>query len=213
MPQPLYTIREEIVHSISHGIGTLLSVTGLVTLTVIAALFGNSRQLVSVMVYGLSLVLLYLASTLYHAIQVPRIKKVFQIMDHSAIYLLIAGTYTPFLLISLEGAQGLSLLVIIWALAFFGIGFKAFYIDRFHRISTIGYLLMGWLGVLGGKQVLAAIPNPSLYWLAAGGVIYTAGIVFLAWRRIPYNHAIWHLFVLVGSICHFFAVFNLLPIS
>lgn len=211
MPKPLYTIREEIVHSVSHGIGTLLSVAGLSILVIFAVLYGDKWQIIGVLIYGICLVLLYLASTLYHAIQKPRVKRFFQIMDHSAIFLLIAGTYTPFLLISLRGAFGWSLLVIIWGLAFFGVGFKAFYIDRFHRVSTLGYILMGWLGIIAGKRMLTEIPSISLYWLAAGGVIYTSGIIFLAWRRIPYNHAIWHFFVLVGSICHFFAVFNLLP--
>jgi hemolysin III len=209
--QPLYSIPEEIANSVSHGIGTALSIAGLITLAILAILFGDHRQVISVLIYGSTLVLLYLASTLYHATQQPKLKKIFQKFDHSAIFLLIAGTYTPFLVISLWGKWGWILLGLIWGLALFGIGFKAFFIDRFHRISAVGYLLMGWLGAFVGIRLLSKIPLVSLSWLAAGGVIYTIGVIFLAWRRIPFNHAVWHIFVLAGSACHFIAVYYLLP--
>jgi hemolysin III len=205
-----YTLGEEIANSITHGIGTGLSIAGLTVLVVLAALYGDVWRIVSFSIFGSSLVLLYLASTLYHSFQNKRIKRIFQIFDHSAIYLLIAGTYTPFLLISLRGAWGWSFLVIIWGLAFLGIGFKALFFEYYERLSALGYVLMGWLCVIAGKELLANVPQISLIWLAVGGAIYTSGIIFLAWRKIPYGHAIWHLFVLGGSICHYFAVANLL---
>lgn len=205
-----YTIGEEIASSITHGIGTGLSIAGLTVLVVLAALYGDVWRVVSFSIYGSSLVILYLASTLYHSFQNPRIKRIFQILDHAAIYLLIAGTYTPFLLISLRGAWGWTFLVVIWGLAFLGIGFKALFFEYYERLSALGYVLMGWLCVIAGKELLVSVPQVSLIWLAVGGVIYTIGIIFLAWRKIPYGHAIWHLFVLGGSACHYFAVANLL---
>ncbi|MCK5314455.1 MAG: hemolysin III family protein, partial [Anaerolineales bacterium] len=174
-------------------------------------LYGDVWRIVSFSIFGSSLVLLYLASTLYHSFQNPRVKKIFQIFDHSAIYLLIAGTYTPFLLISLRGAWGWTFLVVIWGLAFLGIGLKALFFEYYERLSALGYVLMGWLCVIAGKELLTNVPQVSLIWLAVGGMAYTIGIIFLAWRKIPYGHAIWHLFVLGGSICHYFAVANLLP--
>jgi len=210
-PKP-YTIGEEIASSVSHGIGVGLSIAGLTALVVLAALYGDVWQIVSVSVYGCSLVLLYLASTLYHSFQNPRVKRIFQICDHAAIYLLIAGTYTPFLLISLRGAWGWTFLAVIWGLAFLGIGLKAFFFEYYERLAALGYVFMGWLCVIAGKELLVSVPQASLIWLAVGGVVYTSGIIFLAWRRIPYGHAIWHLFVLGGSACHYFAVANLLPL-
>lgn len=206
-----YTLGEEIANSITHGIGTGLSIAGLTVLVVLAALYGDVWRIVSFSIFGSSLVLLYLASTLYHSFQNPRVKKIFQIFDHSAIYLLIAGTYTPFLLISLRGAWGWTFLVVIWGLAFLGIGLKALFFEYYERLSALGYVLMGWLCVIAGKELLTNVPQVSLIWLAVGGMAYTIGIIFLAWRKIPYGHAIWHLFVLGGSICHYFAVANLLP--
>lgn len=210
-PKP-YTIGEEIASSVSHGIGVGLSIAGLTTLVVLAALYGDIWQIVSFSVYGCSLVILYLASTLYHSFQNPRVKRIFQICDHAAIYLLIAGTYTPFLLISLRGAWGWTFLAVIWGLAFLGIGLKAFFFEYYERLAALGYVFMGWLCVIAGKELLVSVPQASLIWLAVGGVVYTSGIIFLAWRRIPYGHAIWHLFVLGGSACHYFAVANLLPL-
>ena len=204
-----YTLGEEIANSITHGIGTGLSIAGLTVLVVLAALYGDVWRIVSFSIFGSSLVLLYLASTLYHSFQNPRVKKIFQIFDHSAIYLLIAGTYTPFLLISLRGAWGWTFLVVIWG--FLGIGLKALFFEYYERLSALGYVLMGWLCVIAGKELLTNVPQVSLIWLAVGGMAYTIGIIFLAWRKIPYGHAIWHLFVLGGSICHYFAVANLLP--
>ena len=206
----LYTLGEEIANSITHGIGTGLSIAGLTVLVVLAVIYGDVWRVVSFSIFGSTLVLLYLASTLYHGFQNPRVKKIFQVFDHSAIYLLIAGTYTPFLLVSLRGAWGWTFLAVIWGIAFLGIGFKALFIDRYQKLSALGYVLMGWLCVIAGKELLSSVPQVALIWLAAGGMIYTIGIIFLAWRKIPYGHTIWHLFVLGGSICHYFAVVNLL---
>jgi hemolysin III len=202
---------EELFNSLSHGLGAGLSVIGLAVLVIWAASRGDALDVFSFSIYGASLVLLYLASTLYHSIRNPRWKLIFRRFDHAAIYVLIAGTYTPFLLVSLGGAWGWSMLGLIWGLALLGVAFKTLFIHRFERISTVGYNLMGWLGVLFGRQVLAGLSPAGLAWLAAGGVTYTLGVIFYAVRRIPYNHAIWHLFVLGGSICHFIAVCSLLP--
>jgi hemolysin III len=210
LPPKPYTLGEEIANSITHGIGAGLSIAGLTVLVVLAALQGDVWRVVSFSIYGSTLVLLYLASTLYHSFQSPRVKRVFQIFDHSAIYLLIAGTYTPFLLVSLRGPWGWSLFAVVWGIALLGIAFKALFIHRFHVVSTLGYILMGWLGVVAIRQMLEAVPPAGLIWLAAGGVLYTIGVIFLAIRRIPYNHTIWHFFVLGGSLCHYFAVLVLL---
>lgn len=206
-----YTMAEEIIHGITHGIGTGLSIAGLTVLVILSAQRGDAWRLVSFSIYGVTLVLLYLASTLYHSFQEPRLKRFFQRMDHAAIYLLIAGTYTPFMLISVRGSLGWSMLVVIWGLALLGVGFKTLFIHRFQRLSVLGYILMGWLGVIALNQMLRSVPPAGLVWLAAGGIAYTVGVLFLAIRRIPFNHAIWHLFVLGGSICHFVAVIHLLP--
>jgi len=201
-----YSIGEEIFHAVTHGIGAGLSVAGLTLLVVLAVLKGDITQVVSFSIYGGSLVLLYLASTLYHAFQNPRVKKIFKIFDHAAIFLLIAGTYTPFLLVGLRGAWGTTLLVIIWGIAILGVSFKAIFIHRFEKLAVLGYILMGWLGVIATKEMIANIPLGGLAWLAAGGAAYSLGVIFYALKKIPYMHAIWHLFVLGGSICHFFAV-------
>ena len=202
----LYTLGEEIAHSITHGIGAGLSIAGLVVLVILAARRGDVYQIVSFSIYGATLFIMYLASTLYHGFQRPRVKRVFKVIDHASIYLLIAGTYTPFLLVGMRGRLGWTLLVIIWGLAVLGVGFKALFIQRFEKISVLGYILMGWLSVAMLKELWANIPVGGLIWLAAGGVAYTVGVIFYALKKIPYMHAIWHLFVLGGSLCHYFAV-------
>lgn len=207
-----YSLDEEIANAITHGIGTGLSVAGLTLLVVLATLYGDVWRIVSFSIYGSTLILLHLASTLYHSFQHLRVKQVFKIIDHGSIYLLIAGTYTPFLLVSMRGAWGWTLLGVIWGLALLGVGFKILFIHRFRKLSTLTYILMGWLCVIALKQMLVSIPPGALVWLAVGGVVYTVGVIFLAWHKLPYNHAIWHLFVLGGSICHYFAIlFYLLP--
>ena len=150
---------------------------------------------------------MYLASTLYHSFQHPKVKGVFKILDHAAIYLLIAGTYTPILLVSLRDAWGWSLFGVMWGLAVAGIVFKFFFIGRFEKLSLVIYLLMGWMGVIAAGQIIDALPFGGLLWLLAGGISYTTGVIFYRWEKLKYSHAIWHLFVLGGSICHFFAIF------
>jgi hemolysin III len=202
----LFTLGEEIAHSITHGIGAALSIAGLTVLVFLAARYGDATQVVSFSIYGGSLTLLYLASTLYHAIQHPRAKLVFKILDHASIYLLIAGTYTPFLLVGLGGRWGWIFMAIIWGLALLGVSFKALFIHRFQRLSVLGYVLMGWLGVILVNRLMANMPMGGLVWIAAGGVCYTVGVIFYALQKIRYMHVVWHFFVLGGSICHYIAV-------
>lgn len=207
-----YLRRQEIANSVTHGLGVALSVAGLVVLVVLASLHATVWHVVSFSVYGASLVLLYTSSTLYHSFRSPRLKQVFHILDHSSIYLLIAGSYTPFVLVNLRGSWGWSLFGVIWGLSLAGVLMKAFFTGRFKILSTSIYLLMGWLIVIAIKPLMHALPAGGIAWLAAGGLTYTAGAVIYMWKAIPYHHAIWHLFVLAGSICQYFAVlFYVLP--
>ncbi len=213
LAKDLYSVGEEIANALTHGIGALLGVAALTLMVLMSVKHADSARLISSVIYGSSLILLYLASTLYHSIQSPRAKKLFQILDHCAIYILIAGTYTPFMLISLKGTVGYSLLVAIWSLAIFGIIFKAIFHDRFAKVSLFTYLAMGWICILVGGEMLIKIPTGGLLFLLAGGLAYTFGTIFFVLDRIPYNHAIWHLFVLIGSTCHFFAIYQyVLPV-
>jgi hemolysin III len=203
---------EEFANCVTHGVGLALSLAGLVVLVALAAIRGTAWHVVSCAVYGSTLVILYTASTLYHSIRSARAKRVLRIVDHAAIYLLIAGTYTPFTLVNLRGGLGWTLFGLVWGLAVTGVVFKVFLTGRFAIASTIVYLSMGWLVVIAWKPVLAAVPGGGIAWLLAGGLAYTAGVIFFAVEKIPFNHAIWHLFVLGGSICHYFAVlFYVLP--
>ncbi len=197
---------EELANSLTHGVGLALSVAGFIALVVLAAMRGSAWRIVSCAVYGSTLIFLYTASTLYHGIRSRRLKRVLKICDHSAIYLLIAGTYTPFLLVNLRGSWGWSLFAVIWGLAMAGILLKVWFVEHFSVFSTVVYLLMGWLALLAIKPMLLRVPLSGLLWLLAGGVLYTVGLVFYAWKRVPYNHAIWHGFVLAGSTCHYVAV-------
>ena len=204
---------EEVMNAVTHGIGTLLSVAGLVLLTVLAYLHGDIWHIVSFSIYGTTLVLLYLASTLYHSFTNERIKRIFKILDHSAIYLLIAGTYTPFTLVPLHGVLGWTVFGVVWGLAMIGIVLKIFFAGRFNIISTLCYLGMGWFIIFAIKPLIATVPALGMTWLLVGGLFYTLGSIFYLWKRIPFNHAIWHLFVLAGSISHFIAVFfYILPV-
>ncbi len=205
---------EEVANTITHGIGIGLSIAGLVLLVVRAALYGDAWQVVSFSIYGTSLILLYSASTLYHGFQSKRAKEVLRIFDHSAIYLLIAGTYTPFLLVTLRGPWGWSLFGVIWGLALLGITFKIIFGAKYEIVSTTFYILMGWVVITAIKPLIAALPSAGLFWLVAGGLAYTSGVIFYAWEKLPFNHAIWHGFVLAGSFFHFFAVlFYLSPVT
>jgi hemolysin III len=197
---------EEIANAVTHGVGLLLSIAGFVVLLVFAILRGTAWHIVACSIYGASLVCLYSASTLYHSVVSPRLKRALRSFDHSAIYLLIAGTYTPFLLLNLRGPWGWSIFGVIWGLAVAGVLFKLWFVDRVPRLSTAVYLAMGWLAIIAAKPVLAHVPTVTLLWILAGGLCYSAGVIFYAWRRLPYGHAVWHLFVLAGSTCHYFAV-------
>lgn len=204
-----YTLGEEIANSITHGIGAALSISGFTILIVLASIYGDTRQIVSFAIYGGTLITLYLASTLYHSLQHPPLKRILRIVDHSCIFLLIAGTYTPFLLVAVRGALGYTMLVVVWGIAILGIAFKTMFIHRFEVLSVLAYVGMGWLCVIVWHELVTTLSTQSLYLLAAGGAFYTAGIIFYALRRMPYNHAVWHVFVLGGSICHYFAILPL----
>ncbi len=208
------TRKEEIASTITHGIGAALSIAALSVLVVFAGLRGDAWRVVSFSIYGATLVLLYLASTFYHFFSNPRVKRVFHIFDHSAIYLLIAGSYTPFCLVTIRGGWGWSIFGVVWGIALFGIMFKAFFTGRYNFVSTALYLVMGWIIVIAIKPLVVYLPAGAFPWLILGGLSYTAGVVFYAWERLPYGHAIWHLFVLAGSTLHFFAILlYVLPMS
>ena len=193
---------EEIAHAVTHGIGMLGSLVGLVVLVVLAAAHGDTRLVVGVSVFGASMVILYTASTLYHALTAKRAKRVFELLDHGAIYLLIAGTYTPFLLVVLGGSWGWSMFGVVWGLAVLGIIYEVVLRRPWKWVSLAFYLALGWLVVVVAKPLVAALPPGGLVLMAAGGVAYTGGAVFYAWRGFPYHHAVWHLFVLIGTGCH-----------
>lgn len=197
---------EEIANSVTHGIGLVFSLVGFIVLLILAVMRGSTWQITGCAIYGSTLVCLYTASTLYHGTRSPPLKRALKVFDHSAIYLLIAGTYTPFLLVNLRGGWGWTLLSIVWTLAVAGIIFKFWFVDHFQILSTVVYLLMGWLVLIAVKPLLGLVPTGGLIWLMAGGLAYTVGVVFYAWKRIPYNHVIWHAFVMAGSTCHYFAV-------
>ncbi|WP_263832507.1 PAQR family membrane homeostasis protein TrhA [Sulfurospirillum oryzae] len=205
-----YSLMEEIWHSITHGIGLLLSVSALTLLTVFAGQSGDGAKIASALVFGLSLMVMYGTSTLYHAIRIPEIKSILRQADHCAIYILIAGTYTPICLLGIKGAFGWTLFGIAWAIASIGMSLKLFYPERFGRLSLALYALMGWMVVVAVKPMLANLDTLLLSLLVAGGLVYTIGILFYVWKRLYLNHVIWHFFVLGGSICHFFAVLMLI---
>lgn len=208
------TPSEELANSITHGIGAVLAIGALAVLATLATLRGTAWHVVGCTVYGTTLVLLYLASTIYHSVTLPRTKAIMQALDHIAIYLLIAGTYTPFTLVNLRGPWGWSLLALIWGLALVGIASRLGLITGRKALSVGMYVGMGWVVVIAAKPVIAAIPIGGLLLLLFGGLAYTVGIVFYLWHRLPYNHAIWHGFVLAGSALHFLAVlFYVLPVA
>ena len=208
-----YTVGEEIANSVIHGLGAALSVSALTMLVVFAAQSGNGWALGASIVYGISLVLEYTASTLYHSFPWPRVKHVFKILDHAGIYLLIAGSYTPFMLVTLRGASlgplshvGTWLFGIVWGLAVIGISVEAFWTYRPRWLSAAVYLFMGWLVVLAIQPLMVGLAPAGLWLLVAGGLCYTVGTIFYVLKQVKYMHAIWHLFVLAGSILHFLAV-------
>jgi hemolysin III len=197
---------EEMASGITHGIGLVLSLVGLFALIILSVMRGNAWHIAGCTTFGITLVLLYAASTLYHTFHTPRLKRILKILDHTAIYLLIAGTYTPFTLVNLRGFWGWTLFSLVWGLSVFGILWKVFHVERFQIVSTLVYLAMGWVVLIAIRPVLSAVPLRGVVWLVAGGLFYTVGVLFFALKRLPYNHAIWHVFVMAGSICHYFAV-------
>lgn len=197
---------EEIAHAITHGIGTLGSIVGLVILVVLAGSRADARAVVGVTVYGASMVSLYAASTLYHALTARRAKLVFELLDHGAIYLLIAGTYTPFALLVLGGGWGWTLFGVSWGLATLGILYEVVWRRPWRRLSLALYLALGWLIMIAARPLAAALPTHALILLLSGGLAYSGGAVFYAWRAFPYHHAVWHVFVLAGSTLHYICV-------
>ena len=198
--------REELWSALTHGLGAVVSLGAGAVLITLAALWGSPWQLAGAIVFGITLLLLYIASTLYHAIPHQVAKARLKVFDHCAIFLLIAGTYTPFTLVGLRQHGGWWLFAAIWTLAIVGVVFKLFFTGRFKGLSTLIYVAMGWIIVFAIRPLMQQVDAATIAWLFGGGLAYTAGTVFYMSRRIPYAHAIWHLFVLLGSVCHFVAV-------
>jgi hemolysin III len=208
LPDPAEARRlaEEFANSLTHGLGLLLAVVGTVVLVIVAWAGGSPLHLAAAAIYGATLVALYAASTFYHACREPRRKRVLQVVDHCAIYLLIAGTYTPFALVALPAPLSAGILTVIWSLALVGVLYKIFMFGRYPRLALALYLLMGWMAVLVIRPMIEHVPAPGAVLMALGGLLYTAGVWFYVRDHKPYSHAIWHLFVLGGSACHYFAV-------
>ena len=203
-----YSDIEERANAITHGLGVVLGVVGLVLLLIRAFDYqADMLTVASMAVYGSSIILLFLASTLYHSITTEKTKRLLKTLDHCAIYLLIAGSYTPFLLVSLRTPLAMGLMAVIWGIALVGIIMKIAFVYRFKRLSLVTYLAMGWLSLIVVYQLAMNIEMGGLVLLALGGVIYSLGVIFYVAKCIPYNHAIWHLFVLAGCACHFFAIY------
>ncbi len=211
---PRYTPGEEIANSVIHGVGIVFGIAGLGVLTAFASLHGDAWHIVGCSIYGAALILLYTTSTLYHSIPLPRAKAILRTLDHSAIFLLIAGTYTPFLLVNLRGPWGWSLFGSIWALALLGIVLRVVHGRRSNVLSVGLYIGMGWAVLVAIHPLLNHVAPGGLLLLLLGGLAYTFGVIFYVWKRLPYHHAIWHLFVLAGSILHFFAIlFYVIPLA
>jgi hemolysin III len=202
-----YSPLEERINILSHASGLLLSMVAIVLLLVRASNYGNAWHIVSVAIFGASLIALYAASTTYHSATRPELRARLRVIDHATIYILIAGTYTPFTLITLSGPVGWTIFSISWGLAVSGIVLKLFFTGRFNLVSTLMYIFMGWIIVFAVKPLVASLPAEGLYWLIAGGLSYTIGAVVYSIKKVPLNHAIFHLFVLGGSVCHFVAVY------
>jgi hemolysin III len=203
---PPVVVREEVANSVTHGLGLLASLVGAFVLVSLSVEQGEAWHVVSAVVYGATLVALYAASTLYHALKGTRARKVLRVLDHCSIYLLIAGTYTPVTLVSMRGGWGWTLFGLAWGLAAVGIAFKILATGRFAILSTLAYVLMGWLCIVAVKPMFVLLSPGALALLGAGGVLYTTGIVFYNSKRVPYSHAVWHLFVVAGSVCHYLAI-------
>ena len=205
--QPDYPLIEEVINSLTHAIGLLLSIAGTAVLVASASVQGDAWKIVSFSVFGASLALLYGASMLYHGSRRPRWRAFYKMLDHCAIFALIAGTYTPFLLVNMRGTVGWTLFGVIWGLAFTGIILKLRFGNRYNLARVGIYLAMGWLVMFASGELLDTVSPLGFWLLLAGGITYTAGVVFYLADRLPYNHAIWHLFVVGGSVCHFYAIY------
>lgn len=211
-PDSIHHRIEEWLNSATHGIGAVLSVIGTIALVVAAGQMGDAWKVVSFSIFGATLIMLYMASAFYHGSRSPRLRSVFKTLDHCAIFLLIAGTYTPFLLVNMRGTVGWTFFSIIWSLALSGVILKVVFKHRFRLVRVGIYLLMGWLIVFASADLVNSLSETALYLTIAGGLVYTVGVVFYLLDRIPYMHAIWHLFVIGGSACHFSAIyFGVLP--
>lgn len=202
-----YTIAEEVAHAVTHGVGALLSICALAVMVAFSAMYGDAWHVISTSIFGATLILLYTASTLYHAILHPGAKLLLQRLDHAAIFLLIAGTYTPFTLVSMRGDWGLALFALVWVIAIAGMILELACVKRYEKLSLSLYLGLGWIVVIAVKPMLRSVEMGGLLLLLAGGLSYSLGVIFYAWERLAYNHAIWHVFVLAGSVFHFFSIF------
>lgn len=202
-----YSVEEERLNRITHALGFLASSAGLVMLVIAAAQTGDPYRIVSASIFGCCLSAFYIVSTLYHSVQSPKMRSLFRVLDHASIYIVIAATYTPFVLVTLRGNGGWTLFAIVWGLAIAGVIYKSVAIHRMHLLATGLYVAMGWMIVLKIDVLTSLLPTGGLVWLIAGGVTYTLGVVFYVIDKIPCNHAIWHLFVIGGSVCHYFAIY------
>lgn len=201
-----YSLGEEIAHAVTHGVGIPLSIAGLVILVAFSSLYGDAWHIISSTIYGVTLILCYTASTLYHGIPLPRAKQLLRQLDHASIFLLIAGTYTPFTLVNLRGPWGWTLFGLVWGIALAGIALELIARKRYKRLSISLYLGLGWLVVIAIQPMLESVGTGGLLLLLAGGLCYSLGVIFYVWKRLAYHHAVWHLFVLGGSIFHFFSI-------
>ena len=201
-----FTLKQEAVNSIIHAFGILFGIISIPILTALAAKNAHLAGIVGASIYGFSFLMLFSFSTMYHGFQHPQIKKVLEVFDHISIYFLIAGTYTPFLLIYLNNSFGISLLSVLWGLTVLGIVFKIFFTGRFEIISVIIYIAMGWIMIVGGRRFFNALPADVLTFIVIGGGLYTIGVVFYLWRSFTWHHAVWHFFVLAAAVCHYVAV-------
>lgn len=202
-----YTLGEEIFNSVSHGTGSLLSIGGTVVLIDLCAVYADAWSVVSACIYGASLIVLYTMSTLYHAITNEKAKKFFRIMDHNTIFFLIAGTYTPFTLVTLRGTLGWTLFGIVWGAAIVGIVLNSIDLEKFRKPSVVCYILMGWGMVIAIKPMLNTLPKLSLIFLLLGGVLYTVGVIFYVLKKVKWFHSVWHIFTVAGSVLHYFSIF------
>ncbi len=201
-----FTIQQEIVHSTIHGFGILFGIISIPILTALAAKNANVPAIVGASIYGFTFLMLFTFSTTYHGFQQPQVKKVLEVFDHISIYFLIAGTYTPFILIYLRNSFGYLLLIILWSLTLLGIFFKIFFTGRFEIVSLIIYLAMGWILVIGGKRFFADMPANVITFIVIGGALYSVGVIFYLWSSFKWHHAVWHFLVLAAAVCHYVAV-------